>query len=180
MAGFRNVLVHDYLGVDLELKVIAEGPSLRYVGRDAVTGQGQEPVAALVFERAGGAAAVTPLVWRGGRFRSHHVQLASGSLLQIGSLVDAVPGVELWEVPAPAGGSYWIDIGLEERRLGAEYDGEEFHTEDDAEHDEGRRDWMRRTENWTIVVARKANIYGPRQDIDQMLRRAAAEAGLRR
>lgn len=84
------------------------------------------------------------------------------------------------EVPAPGGGRYWIDIGLKERRLGAEYDGEEFHTEDDAEHDTGRRDWMRRTEHWTIVVARKANIYGPHQDIDQMLRRAAAEAGLRR
>ena len=28
---------------------------------------------------------------------------------------------------------------------------------------------MRRTENWTIVVARKANIHGPHQDIDQML-----------
>ena len=83
-------------------------------------------------------------------------------------------------VPAPGGGRYWIDIGLEERRVGAEYDGEDFHTEDDREHDEGRRDWMRRTENWTIVVARKANIYGPHQDIDQMLRRAAAEAGLRR
>jgi hypothetical protein len=39
---------------------------------------------------------------------------------------------------------------------------------------------MRRTENWMIVVARKANIYGPHQDIDQMLRRAAVEAGLGR
>jgi len=83
------------------------------------------------------------------------------------------------EVPAPGGGSYWIDIGLEEQRFGAEYDGEDFHTEDDAEHDEGRRDWMRRTENWSIVVARKANIHGPHQDIDQMLFRAAHEAGLK-
>jgi hypothetical protein len=83
------------------------------------------------------------------------------------------------EVPAPGGGRYWIDIGLEEQRFGAEYDGEEFHTEDDAEHDKGRRDWMRRTENWTIVVARKANIHGPHQDIDQMLIQAAFQAGLK-
>ena len=83
------------------------------------------------------------------------------------------------QVPAPTGASYWIDIGLEERRFGAEYDGEEFHTEDDEEHDEGRRDWMRRTENWTIVVARKANIHGPHQDIHHMLRGAAREASVK-
>jgi hypothetical protein len=84
------------------------------------------------------------------------------------------------EVPAPDGGRYWIDIGLEEERFGAEYDGEDFHTEDDQEHDEERREWMRRTQDWTIVVARKGNIHGPHQDIDQMLFRAAREAGLRK
>jgi very-short-patch-repair endonuclease len=84
------------------------------------------------------------------------------------------------EVPAPAGRSYWLDIGLEEERFGAEYDGEEFHTEDDGEHDEERREWMRRTGAWTIVVARKANIHGPHQDIDNLLRQAVREAGLRR
>ena len=84
------------------------------------------------------------------------------------------------EVPAPNGGSYWIDIGLEERRFGAEYDGEDFHTEDDEEHDEQRREWMRRTEGWTIVVARKANIHGPHQDVNHMLHVAAKESGLRK
>lgn len=84
------------------------------------------------------------------------------------------------EVLAPYGGSYWVDIGLEEKRFGAEYDGEDFHTDDDTEHDEERRAWMRRTDRWTIVVARKANIHGPHQDIDQMLGRAAHEAGLRK
>lgn len=84
------------------------------------------------------------------------------------------------EVPAPCGGSYWIDIGLEEQRFGAEYDGEDFHTEDDAEQDQGRRDWMRRAEGWRLVVARKADIHGPHQRIDQELLRAASEVGLRR
>ena len=83
------------------------------------------------------------------------------------------------EVPAPHGGCYWVDIGLADRRFGAEYDGEDFHTEDDAEHDEGRREWMRRTENWTIVVARKADIHGPHQDINEMLIREAHRAGLK-
>ena len=81
------------------------------------------------------------------------------------------------EVPAPHGGSYWVDIGLADQRFGAEYDGEDFHTENDSKHDEGRRDWMRRTEHWTIVVARKANIHGPQQDIDQLLVTAAPQAG---
>jgi hypothetical protein len=84
------------------------------------------------------------------------------------------------EVPAPGGRSYWVDIGLEEQRFGAEYDGEDFHTADDAEHDEERREWMRCAEDWTIVVARKATIHGEHPDIDHMLRRAAREAGLTR
>ena len=83
------------------------------------------------------------------------------------------------EVPAPHGGSYWVDIGLADQRFGAEYDGEAFHTEDDAEHDLWRRAWMRRTENWTIVVARKANIHGAHQEINEMLLRAAHQTGLK-
>jgi hypothetical protein len=84
------------------------------------------------------------------------------------------------EVPAPHQGSYWIDMGLEESRFGAEYDGEDFHTEGDAEHDMSRRAWLRRTEKWTIVVARKANVHGPHQNIDQMLLQGARDARLKR
>lgn len=82
-------------------------------------------------------------------------------------------------VPAPGGGRYFVDIGLEEQRFGAEYDGEDFHTDEDAVNDAERREWMRRTESWTIVVARKANIHGPHQDIEHQLRRAAIDSGLR-
>jgi hypothetical protein len=75
----------------------------------AVLCRGTAPVAALAFDRDLGAGAaltsvrVTPLVWRGTSFRPHHVQIGSGALLQIGALADAVPGVTLWEVPAPVG-----------------------------------------------------------------------------
>lgn len=79
-------------------------------------------------------------------------------------------------VPSPDGGTWWLDMGLEEQRLAAEYDGEEFHGEDDREHDEWRRDWLRRTQGWTIVVARKANVFGATQNADQLLRAGAAEA----
>jgi len=69
-------------------------------------------VAALAFERDLGprdstdpqvAVRVTPLTWSRRGFDSDHEQLAAGTLLQIGALTDAVPGITLWEVPAPRG-----------------------------------------------------------------------------
>lgn len=84
-----------------------DGPGALYV----VLCRGRTPVAALVLERdlvnAEGAIStalrVNPLVWRGGQWRPHHVQITSGSLIQIGTMADALPGVTLWEVPAPSG-----------------------------------------------------------------------------
>ncbi len=82
-------------------------------------------VAALAFERdlgaapratAGVAAAaggggepspvavrVTPLRAGVRGLEAEHTEVAAGTLLQIGALADAVPGITLWEVPAPAG-----------------------------------------------------------------------------
>ena len=79
-------------------------------------------------------------------------------------------------VLGPQGQTWWLDLGLPSLRLAAEYDGEEFHTEADRAHDEWRRDWLRRTQGWTIVVARKENVYGREQDIDRILRSAAETA----
>ena len=81
-------------------------------------------------------------------------------------------------VRAPNGGHYYVDIGLPERRFGAEYFGEEFHDEEVREHDEGRLEWMRTSEDWLIVVARKHNVYGQDQDITGMLIAGARECGL--
>lgn len=78
-------------------------------------------------------------------------------------------------VPAPDGGRYYLDMGLEERLLGAEYDGEEFHDESAVGHDTGRRDWCHREHGWTILVFRKGNVYGRNQDADRILRRTWAE-----
>jgi hypothetical protein len=71
---------------------------------------GDAPRAALVLERdlAGADGGdvpvrVVPLVRRGRHWRPHHIQIGSGSLIQIGTMADALPGVTLWEVPAPAG-----------------------------------------------------------------------------
>lgn len=80
------------------------------------------------------------------------------------------------EIPAPHGGFYLLDIGLRERRLGAEYDGEEFHGEDHRDHDEARREWARTHERWTIVVARRDNVFGRHQDVERRLRQANRDA----
>ncbi len=83
----------------------------------AVLCRGSAAVAALAFERDLGPGRhdaaladaalvplrVTPLVWTRRGFASDHEQLAAGTLLQIGALADAVPGITLWEVPAPRG-----------------------------------------------------------------------------
>lgn len=75
-------------------------------------------VAALAFERDLGAAAaagapagpaprvavrVTPLRAGARGLEAEHTEIAAGTLLQIGALADAVPGITLWEIPAPAG-----------------------------------------------------------------------------
>ena len=80
------------------------------------------------------------------------------------------------EIPAPNGGYYLLDMGLRERRLAAEYDGEAFHGEDQEEHDETRREWARDVLGWTIVVVRKDNLFGRSQNIEQLLHAGNADA----
>jgi hypothetical protein len=74
------------------------------------------------------------------------------------------------EVETDWGTSYWIDIGLPELRFGAEYDGEEFHGEDQEESDGSRRTWLSEERSWTIEVARRDDVYGREQDIHRTLR----------
>jgi len=75
------------------------------------------------------------------------------------------------EVEAPRG-SYFIDLGLPGMKFGAEYFGEEFHGPDEAERDRSRLAWIRDVEGWTIVVIRKDNLFGPKQNAEQQLRSA--------
>lgn len=58
-----------------------------------------------------------------------------------------------WGVP-----TYRLDLALPKARFAAEYDGEEFHGEDRADHDDDRRDWLRRR-GWHIEVFRKDDVY---------------------
>lgn len=83
------------------------------------------------------------------------------------------------EVPAPDGGSFFIDIGLPEEKLGAEYDGALFHGAESSDHDERRRAWLARPGQWLLVVARAEHVHGPRQDISVRLTTAYRLRGTR-
>lgn len=55
----------------------------------------------------------------------------------------------------------WLDLALEAWKVGAEYDGREFHTEDeDVEHDGERRRYFRTVHGWRIAVARREDVFG--------------------
>ena len=83
-----------------------------------------------------------------------------------------------WEVVTPWG-SWFLDLALPELKYAGEYDGEEFHGPDQAEHDEERRAWLR-GDGWIVDVFRKENVYGPQQNADLMLRAGVAAALARR
>jgi len=73
------------------------------------------------------------------------------------------------EAETPWGTPYLVDVGRPDERFGAEYFGEEFHGEDRTQHDQRRLTWLEGEGGWTIVVARKHNVYGPHQDIVDIL-----------
>lgn len=73
-------------------------------------------------------------------------------------------------------GWFYLDLGAEAVRFAAEYDGEAFHGALQQEHDTQRRAWCEAEMGWVITVARKHNVFGPKQDIQQMLRADFARA----
>lgn len=76
---------------------------------------------------------------------------------------------------------YWLDMGLEEERFAAEYDGERWHSEGrDRRHDDRRRAWLRQERSWWIEVFRSENVYGLHQDAVERLAAAHRELRSRR
>lgn len=62
---------------------------------------------------------------------------------------------------------YRLDLGWEEQRIGAEYDGEEFHSStEDREHDVRRRDDLARRFGWTVVGVGRGDVLGKRLDLE--------------
>lgn len=93
------------------------------------------------------------------------------------------PELQVWVHDDAGVAIFRLDIGLEEVRFAAEYDGEDFHGEADEGPDCQRRLWMQRERDWVIEVFRKEHVYTPRADPSRRLRdgyrRARARLGTR-
>jgi hypothetical protein len=61
---------------------------------------------------------------------------------------------------------YRVDLGYEELKVGAEYDGREFHNPTTLDHDTARRDDLLRTYGWRIEVATFETIMGSQPDLE--------------
>lgn len=72
---------------------------------------------------------------------------------------------------------YWIDLGVEELRFGAEYDGEEHHSSDeDRDHDRERRGDLYDRFHWTIEPVTKLNVFGVTRDVERILQEGIRDA----
>ena len=69
-----------------------------------------------------------------------------------------------------------IDLGVEELRYGAEYDGERFHGEEHRVPDERRRSRLSAEFGWVIDAFRRDDIYGPHETATTRLPRGVASA----
>ncbi len=68
---------------------------------------------------------------------------------------------------------FWLDMGLEDMRFGAEYDGVAWHSTDwDVAHDVDRRDWLDRERSWLLEIFRREHVFGHHQDATGRLARA--------
>jgi hypothetical protein len=88
------------------------------------------------------------------------------------------PELQWWVYDDQGVGVFRLDLALPEVWFGAEYDGAEFHSEDDREHDEARRTWLAER-RWWIEVFRKVDVYAPRADPGPRLRAGLSSARAR-
>ena len=72
---------------------------------------------------------------------------------------------------------YFLDMGLEEAGIAAEYDGDAWHsTPAQREHDAVRRAHLTDVAGWSVEVFRKEHVFGHHQDADRRLRLLAESA----
>jgi hypothetical protein len=117
----------------------------------------------------------------------HLAPLADGRAESPGESVLRLRWLDLPSLPTPepqvpvfdASGAeiFRLDLGVQELRFSAEYDGEEFHsTEDDRHRDEGRREWIRRERGWLIEPVRRHNVFGVHRDVERILYEGVSRA----
>lgn len=64
---------------------------------------------------------------------------------------------------------YRLDLGYDELRVGAEYDGREFHNPMTLDHDRTRRDDLWRTYGWRVAVVTFETVMGDRADLERQI-----------
>ncbi len=79
-------------------------------------------------------------------------------------------------VVGPHGEELRLDLGLEELRFAAEYDGEEFHGPEHAVGDDARRDFLRHRRAWDVEVFRRVNVFGQQHNASVELAHAFRES----
>lgn len=86
------------------------------------------------------------------------------------------PELQLWVQDDCGADLYRLDLALPDLRYAAEYDGEEFHGEEQERHDAERRGWLREERHWLVDVFRKQHVYGRNPSAPDMLRAGVARA----
>lgn len=89
------------------------------------------------------------------------------------------PELQIW-VPSEKERRFRIDLGREDLRYGAEYDGRAYHGEDRVAHDQARRSWLAEQEDWLIDVFTAEDLFAPGADPAARLRGGLLEARRRR
>lgn len=70
------------------------------------------------------------------------------------------PELQIWIYDDDGTPLFRLDIGDPDCRYAAEYDGEEHHSSDeDREHDQSRRGWLRENRAWSIDAFDKEDVY---------------------
>ena len=73
--------------------------------------------------------------------------------------------------------TYWLDVGNDELRFAMEYDGLEFHrTPAQLTKDRRRRTWISANTDWLVRVVTRENVFGPRADLERILREGVQDA----
>ncbi|MBF4160486.1 type IV toxin-antitoxin system AbiEi family antitoxin domain-containing protein [Nocardioides acrostichi] len=81
------------------------------------------------------------------------------------------------EVERSGGGVYYLDLGLARERFAAEYDGRQWHRDQEQrEHDAARRRELREL-GWRVQVFAREHVFGRQQDAETRLRTAWSDHG---
>lgn len=81
------------------------------------------------------------------------------------------PETQIWEFADDGTAVFRIDLGSTSVKYGAEYFGEAFHDEDDADHDASRLEWLGAQRSWAMDVFTKEDVYGAELAAGGRLRR---------